>query len=65
MREEVLHAIFLDLHDPYDTLDRSRCLEILEGYGVGPNSLRLLRRYWDRLQIVAWVGGYYRKTFHG
>ena len=24
MREEVLHAIFLDLHKAYDTLDRSR-----------------------------------------
>ena len=36
LREEVLYVIFLDLHKAYDALDRSRCLEILEGYGVGP-----------------------------
>ena len=35
LREEVLYVIFLDLHKEYDALDRSRCLEILEGYGVG------------------------------
>ena len=37
MRKEVLYVIFLDLTKVYDALDRSRCLEILEGYGVGPN----------------------------
>ena len=36
MREEVLYVIFLDLHKTYDALDSSRCLEILEGYGVVP-----------------------------
>ena len=36
LREEVLYVIFLDLHKAYAALDRSRCLEILEGYGVGP-----------------------------
>ena len=36
MREEVLYVIFLDLHKAYDALDRSRCLEILEQYRVGP-----------------------------
>ena len=35
-REEVLFLIFLDLHKAYYALYRSRCLEILEGYGVGP-----------------------------
>ena len=28
--------IFLDLQKAYDALDRSRCLDILEGYVVGP-----------------------------
>ena len=36
LREEVLYVIFLDLHKAYDALDRYRCLEILEGYSVGP-----------------------------
>ena len=36
MREEVLYVIFIDLHKAYGALDRDICLEILEGYGVGP-----------------------------
>ena len=36
LREEVLYAILLELHKAYDALERSRCLEILEGYGVVP-----------------------------
>ena len=31
LMEEVLYGIFLDLHKAYDALDRSDCLEILEG----------------------------------
>ena len=46
LREAVLHAILLDLYKAYYNLDRSRCLDILKGYGVGPRSLRLLHRYW-------------------
>ena len=42
MREEVLYMIFLDLHKAYVALDRDRCLEILEGYGVGPRSHGIL-----------------------
>ena len=34
--------IFLDLHKFYDNLERSRFLEILEGYGVGTRDLFLL-----------------------
>ena len=42
LREEVLYVIFLDLHKAYETLDRSRCLEILEGYDVSPKARILL-----------------------
>ena len=45
MREAVLHKIFLDLQNAYNALDRSRCLDILEGYGVRTRDLHLLRRY--------------------
>ena len=57
--------IFLDLTKAYDALDRSRCLEILEGYGVGPSSRRLLTTYWLRLTMVARAGGYYGEAFKG
>ena len=36
LREDVLYVIFLDLQKSYDVLDRSRCIDILEGYGVVP-----------------------------
>ena len=52
--------IFLDLTKASDALDRSRCLEILEGYGVGPHDRRLLTNYWRRLTMVARAGGVLR-----
>ena len=58
LREEVLYVIFLDLQKAYDALDRYRCLDIMEGYGVGPQSFWLLRTYWSRLKMVARVGGH-------
>ena len=51
--------IFLDLTKAYDASDRSRCLDILEGYGVGPSARRLMTTYWRRLTMVARAGGYY------
>ena len=57
--------IFLDLTKAYDTLERSRCLEILEGYGVGPNARRLLKTYWRRLTMMSRAGGYYCTPFKG
>ena len=50
LREEVLYVIFFDLHKAYDALERSRCLEILEGYSVGPQDCWLLRTYWGNCQ---------------
>ena len=57
LREEVLYMIFLDMHKAYDALDRYRCLYILEGYGVGPQSCRFLQTYWRRLMMAARAGG--------
>ena len=65
MREEVLYVIFLDLTKAYDALDRSRCLGILEGYGVCPGARRLLRNYWRRLTMAERSGGYYGAVFKG
>ena len=60
-----VHVIFLDLTKAYDALDKSRCLGILEGYGVGPGARRLLRNYWRRLTMAARSGGYYGTAFKG
>ena len=57
--------ILLDLHKAYDALDRSRCLEILEGYGVGPRARQLLRTYWGKMTMVARAGGYHGDAFKG
>ena len=65
MREEALYVILSDLHKAYDALDRSRCLEILEGYGIGPRVRELLRNYWHRLIMVVWACGYYGTDFRG
>ena len=59
LREEVLYVVFLDLHKVYDALYRSKCLGILEGYGVGPRARKLLWTYWGRLTMVAMEGVYY------
>ena len=55
--------IFLDLTKAYDALDRSKCLEILEGYG--PSTRRLLTTYWGRLTMVPRAGGCYVEAFKG
>ena len=65
LRKEVLHAILLDLQKAYNALDRSRCLFILEGYGVGPRDLFLLQLYWTRQRMVARTRGYYGVPFRG
>ena len=57
--------IFLDLTKAYNNLGRSRFLEILEGYGVGPSARRLLTTYWRRLTMVARAGGYYGEDLKG
>ena len=65
MSYEVLYEIFLDLHKVYEALDRDRCLEILEGYGVGPWAHHILGHYWYRLTMVDLTGRYYGATLQG
>ena len=57
--------IYLDLKKAYDTVDRERMLTILEKYGVGERTIRLLRTYWDRQQLVARQAGYHGEPFQG
>jgi hypothetical protein len=52
-----LYQIYLDLRKAYNTLDRGQCLEILAGYGVGPNLLRFQKKFWDKAKMVCHAGG--------
>ena len=58
-------CVFLDIHHYYDYLDRERCIDILVGYTVGTQSLRLIHRYWGRLAIVEIERIYHRDPSKG
>ena len=49
---DTLFQVFLDIHRTYNSLDRERCLEVLNGYGMRPNLTRLLKPYWERQRIA-------------
>ena len=63
VEQAALFKVFLDLRKAYDTLDRSRTLEILALYGLGKNALRLLETYWAGQRVVAKQSGYYGEPF--
>ena len=46
MREKHF-SVFLDLTKAYDSISRSRLLDILTAYGLGPNIEQLLITYWE------------------
>jgi hypothetical protein len=46
------NGVFLDLKKAFDSMDRERCLLILEGYGVGPRMIRLIRNFWCNAALV-------------
>jgi hypothetical protein len=39
------YGVFLDLKKALDLMDRDRCILILEGYGAGPQMIRLIWTY--------------------
>jgi hypothetical protein len=63
VEQEPLYQIYLDLRKAYDALDRGRCLEILAGYRVGPNLLRLQKQFWAKAKMVCRAGGSYGEPF--
>ena len=65
IREDVVYEVFIKIWKSYDALDRERCLEILMGYGVGPQIKKILWHYWNHLSMVARAGCYYGTTFKG
>ena len=58
-----LYQVFLDLTKAYDSLDRVRTMEILIGYGVGPNLCRFIQTVWNDDTLVPKSGGCFGTPF--
>jgi hypothetical protein len=58
-----LYQIYLDLKKAYNALEPTRCLEILAGYGVGPNLLCLQKQFWGNAKMVCHAGGNFGEPF--
>ena len=56
--------IFLDLAKAYDSIDRDRLIDILAGYGFGPNMLQFLHRVWVNAWLALRQMGYYSCPIH-
>jgi Reverse transcriptase (RNA-dependent DNA polymerase) len=54
-----LFQVFIDLTKAYDTLDRIRTMQILAGYGMGPNLRQFIQTIWDGDTLVPKSGGYF------
>ena len=44
-------------------MDRERCLLILEGHGVSPNTRRLIHHFWNKATNVCRASGNYGVPF--
>ena len=53
----------MDLTKAYDTIDRSRTIEILKAYGVGPNIIHIITQTWEMDRMIPKQAGCYGKEF--
>ena len=60
---EPLFQVLLDFCKSYDSLDRGRYLEILRGYGMGPNLARLIKNYWKCQRVFSKAGNFLGTEF--
>ena len=61
--QEPFFGVFIDLKKAFDAMDRGHCLHILEGYGVEPNIIRLIKNFWDRAVLTCRANRYYGNPF--
>jgi hypothetical protein len=63
LEQAPFYGVFLDLKKAFDSMDRERCLMILEGYGVGPRMIRLIWIFWRNAVLVCRASGNYGSPF--
>ncbi|KAL7536992.1 hypothetical protein ACHAWF_005620, partial [Thalassiosira exigua] len=63
LEQHLLYGIFIDIRKAFDAMDRERCLDILAGYGVGQNMLRLIRHFWKEAELVCRTEGNFGRPF--
>jgi hypothetical protein len=63
LEQAPFYGVFLDFKKAFDSMDRERYLLILEGYGVGPRMIRLIRNFWRNAVLVCRVSGNYGSPF--
>ncbi len=52
MEQELWFMAFINLKKAFDSMEQEQCLDILLGYGVGPNMCRLIKKIWDKAVLV-------------
>ncbi len=63
LEQEPFYGVFLDLKKAFNTMDRERCLLILEGYSAGPNMVWLICNFWRDATMVCQASGNYGGPF--
>jgi hypothetical protein len=63
IKQSPFYRAFVDLTKAFDAMDRARCLQLLEEYGVRPNMRRLIRHFWDEATNVCRASGNYGVPF--
>ena len=60
LKQTPLYVIFIDLKKAYAAMDQVRYVEIMHGYGIGPNILRLIMFFSGITQC--WCAGHRADT---
>jgi hypothetical protein len=63
LEQAPFNGVFLSLKKAFTSMDWERCLLILEGYGVGPRMIRLIRIFWLNAVLFCRVSNNYGSPF--
>ena len=63
MEQKLLYDISIDLCKASNAMDREQYMDIMVGYGVGPNIRRLIQSFWDHAELVCRASGFFGGTF--